>query len=82
MNLFQDLAKKSSIIPITHKEMTRFFITANDAVKFVLNSLNKMKGGEIFVPKLGSFKIVDLAKVIAPKNKIKIIGIRPGEKNS
>ncbi len=81
VNLFQDLAKnKSNKIPITNQQMTRFFITADDAVIFVLNSLKKMRGGEIFVPKLGSFKITDLAKVIAPKNKTKIIGIRPGEK--
>ena len=81
VNLFHQLSQsKSNKIPITHRDMTRFFITADDAVKFVLNCLIKMKGGETFIPKLGSFKIQDLAKVIAPKNDIKIIGIRPGEK--
>ena len=60
--------------------MTRFFILLNDGVKFVLNSLKIMKGGEIFIPKLKSFSISDLAEALAPKRKIKIIGIRPGEK--
>ena len=81
INLFSDIAKKKNIkVPITHKDMTRFFITADDAVKFVLQSLKKMKGTEIFVPKISSFKITDLANVIVPNRKFQIIGIRPGEK--
>jgi len=69
-------------IPITDINMTRFFISLEDSVKFVLNSLNLMKGGEIFVPKIPSVKIVDLAKAIVPGRKHKIIGARPGEKIS
>lgn len=72
--------KKSESFPVTHKSMTRFNITLNESVEFVLQSLKKQKGGEIFVPKLSSFKIIDLCKVIDQSKKIKIIGIRPGEK--
>ena len=60
--------------------MTRFWITLDQAVHFVLASLNKMKGGEIFVPRIPSMKIVDLAKAIDPQCKQEIIGVRPGEK--
>ena len=72
--------KKDKIIPITHKDMTRFFISINDAVNYVLNCTIKMKGGEIFVPKIPSFRIIDLAKVLVPNCKLKFIGIRSGEK--
>lgn len=67
-------------IPLTSDEMTRFWISLEDSVFFVLSSLCRMRGGEIFVPKIPSVKIIDLIKIIAPKNKIKVIGIRPGEK--
>ena len=60
--------------------MTRFWITLDQSVDFVISSLTLMRGGETFVPKLPSFYIIDLAKAIAPKLPIKIIGIRPGEK--
>ena len=72
--------KNSKYLPITHEEMTRFFLTLNDAVDFVSFAFKNMKGGEIFVKKLSSIKIIDLAKLISPKSKIKIIGIREGEK--
>ena len=72
--------KKEGIIPITDKRMTRFNITLQEAVNFVLFCLEKMWGGEIFVPKIPSYRLEDLVKAIAPRNKIKIIGIRPGEK--
>ena len=72
--------KKDKIIPITHKDMTRFFISINDAVNYVLNCTIKMKGGEIFVPKIPSFRIIDLAKALIPNCKLKFIGIRSGEK--
>lgn len=72
--------KKDKIIPITHKDMTRFFISINDAVNYVLNCTIKMKGGEIFVPKIPSFRIIDLAKALVPNCKLKFIGIRSGEK--
>ena len=60
--------------------MTRFNITLDEGVNFVVYSLNKMLGGEIFVPKIPSIRIVDLAKAMAPKLNHKVIGIRPGEK--
>ena len=70
----------SKTINITHKDMTRFFITLEDSVRFVDNCLNIMGGGEIFIPKIDSFKIVDLVKKLTPKSKINYIGVRPGEK--
>lgn len=72
--------KKIGSLSITHPDMTRFFITLKNAVKFVLDSLEIMQGGEIFIPKLHSMKITDLAEAIAPEAKITITGIRPGEK--
>ncbi len=72
--------KRSGTFTITDKEMTRFSITLDEGVNFVINSLEIMHGGEIFIPKIPSFKILDLAKSVSPKNKIKYIGIRPGEK--
>ena len=71
---------KSKFLPITHPEMTRFFITLNAGVEFVMKSFHRMVGGEIFIPKLPSIKIIDLAKAIAPTLKTKIVGLRPGEK--
>jgi UDP-N-acetylglucosamine 4,6-dehydratase len=67
-------------IPVTHEDMTRFWITLQDGVNFVLKNFERMLGGEIFVPKIPSMRIVDLAKAMAPDLPIKIIGIRPGEK--
>jgi len=67
-------------IPITDEKMTRFLITLEDGVNFVLKNFERMQGGEIFVPKIPSIKIVDLAKYMAPKLPQKNIGIRPGEK--
>ena len=72
--------KEEGVLPITDERMTRFWITLEPSVQFVLDSLKRMKGGELFVPKIPSMNIVDLAKVIAPEAKRKIIGIRPGEK--
>ncbi len=72
--------KKEGILPITDERMTRFNITLQDGVDFVLQCLEKMWGGELFVPKIPSYKILDVAKAVAPSNKYEIIGIRPGEK--
>ena len=72
--------KKRGIFTVTHKDMTRFNITLIESVKFVINSIVNQIGGEIFVPKLKSFKIVDLCNAIDEKSKIKYVGIRPGEK--
>lgn len=78
---FAKLIKEgASELPVTHEEMTRFWITLQDGVDFVLKNFSRMLGGEIFVPKIPSMRIMDLAKAMAPKLTIKIIGIRPGEK--
>lgn len=78
--VFQAQKEKGACITITHPEMTRFNITKQEAIHFVLQCLHHMQGGEIFVPILPSYSILQLANVIAPENKTKIIGIRPGEK--
>jgi UDP-N-acetylglucosamine 4,6-dehydratase len=67
-------------LPITDDNMTRFFITLEDGVNFVLKNFERMQGGEIFIPKIPSMKIIDLAKAIAPDMPHKNIGIRAGEK--
>ncbi|MAG75182.1 MAG: UDP-N-acetylglucosamine 4,6-dehydratase (inverting) [Colwelliaceae bacterium] len=78
---FQKLVNEgASDIPITHEDMTRFWITLQQGVDFVLKNFERMLGGEIFVPKIPSIKITDLAKAIAPDLPSKIVGIRPGEK--
>lgn len=74
------VAQKVKEIPVTDDRMTRFWITLPQGVDFVLKSFSRMHGGEIFVPKIPSSKIIDLAKAIAPDIPVKIIGIRPGEK--
>jgi UDP-N-acetylglucosamine 4,6-dehydratase len=79
--LFQSLvAKGVAALPITDARMTRFLITLDQGVSFVLSSLATMAGGEIFVPKIPSMKIVDLASALAPSLPQEIVGIRPGEK--
>ena len=78
---FQNLIKNGAKeIPITDKQMTRFLITLEDGVKFVLKNFARMRGGEIFIPKIASMKITDLATALAPDLPHKIVGIRPGEK--
>ncbi|OYD97826.1 UDP-N-acetylglucosamine 4,6-dehydratase (inverting) [Nostoc sp. 'Peltigera membranacea cyanobiont' 210A] len=78
---FQKLIReKATEIPITDPRMTRFWITLQQAVDLVFNSFQRMHGGEIFVPKIPSMKITDLAETLAPGVPIKIVGIRPGEK--
>jgi UDP-N-acetylglucosamine 4,6-dehydratase len=78
---FQKLINEGATkLPITDIHMTRFLITLEDGVKFVLNNFKRMHGGEIFIPKIPSMKIVDLAKALAPNLPYEIIGIRPGEK--
>jgi UDP-N-acetylglucosamine 4,6-dehydratase/5-epimerase len=67
-------------LPITNEQMTRFWITLDQGVDFVFNSFGRMKGGEIFVPKIPSVRITELAKAMAPDLPRKVIGIRPGEK--
>ncbi|MBZ7937963.1 UDP-N-acetylglucosamine 4,6-dehydratase (inverting) [Campylobacter molothri] len=78
---FKKLIKEGTKeLPITDERMTRFWISLEDGVKFVLNNFEIMHGGEVFVPKIPSMKITDLAHALAPNLKTKIIGIRPGEK--
>lgn len=72
--------KKDNILTLTDSRMTRFWITLQQGVDLVLKALDKMTGGEIFIPKIPSVKITDLAAAVAPGAKIKIVGIRPGEK--
>ena len=72
--------KDEDFIPITDERMTRFMISLDEGVKLVWKAFEDMIGGEIYVKKIPSIKVTDIAKVIAPKSKFKIIGIRPGEK--
>ncbi|MDB4119443.1 UDP-N-acetylglucosamine 4,6-dehydratase (inverting) [Candidatus Pelagibacter sp.] len=74
------IKEKSKFIPITDKNMTRFWITLDQAYDFVCNSVKNMKGGEMFIPKIPSIRILDLANAFDSKIKKKIVGIRPGEK--
>lgn len=71
---------KSGVLPITHPEMTRFNISLKQGVELVLNAIENAKGGEMFVPKIPSYRIIDVAKAIGPGCKHESIGIRPGEK--
>jgi len=77
--LFQQLAD-SGRLPVTDTRMTRFWITLPQAVQFVVDSFDRMTGGEIFVPRIPSTTIVDLAAAIAPDAEIDVVGVRPGEK--
>jgi UDP-N-acetylglucosamine 4,6-dehydratase (inverting) len=72
--------KKEGKLPITDERMTRFNITLQEGVDFVIMGLEKMWGGELFVPQIPSYRITDVAKAIAPNTKIEVVGIRPGEK--
>jgi len=74
------IAEGATELPITHEEMTRFMITLRGGVEFVLKNFERMQGGEIFVPKIASMYMTELAKALAPELPIKCIGIRPGEK--
>lgn len=74
------LAEGADTLPITDERMTRFWITLAQGVNFVLSSMSHMQGGELFVPKIPSMKVTELAHLIAPGKKQKVVGIRPGEK--
>jgi len=71
---------RTGTVPITDTRMTRFWITLDEAVELVTMALSDMEGGELYVPKIPSMRIVDLAEAIAPEAELKVIGIRPGEK--
>jgi len=77
---FKQQISQNKPLPITHNDTTRFFLSLNEGVNFVTNSFKIMKGGEIFIPKIPSFKIKELADCMSPKVSKKIIGLRPGEK--
>ena len=68
------------VLPITDPQMTRFWITLDQGVRFVLDCLERMQGGEVFIPKIPSMGIMDVAKVVGPECRTEVIGIRPGEK--
>jgi len=72
--------RETGQVTLTDERMTRFWISLNQGVEFVISCIEEMQGGEVFVPKIPSMKMVDLAKAIAPDARIKVIGIRPGEK--
>ena len=72
--------KENGVLPITDNRMTRFNITLQEGVDFVLSCFERMWGGELFVPKIPSYRIMDVAEAIAPNCKHEIVGIRPGEK--
>ena len=77
---FKELADQGKPLPITDLRMTRFLISIEQAVKFVIDSLNLMSGGELYVPRIPSMRITDLAQAVSPGAKMQEIGMRPGEK--
>jgi UDP-N-acetylglucosamine 4,6-dehydratase len=77
---FQEIAALGKPLPITDLRMTRFWISIESAVKFVIDSLEMMTGGELYVPRIPSMKIIDLAHAVAPDSELEEIGMRPGEK--
>ncbi|MFT2091421.1 UDP-N-acetylglucosamine 4,6-dehydratase (inverting) [Paraglaciecola sp. 2405UD69-4] len=68
------------VLPVTHKEMTRFWITLDEGVEFVVKNFQRMQGGEVFVPKIPSIRILDLVESISGNREYEVVGIRPGEK--
>jgi UDP-N-acetylglucosamine 4,6-dehydratase len=79
--LFRNLIRNGNgFLPITHPDMTRFWISLDDGVNLVFNAFRRMHGGEIFVPKIPSIKIIDLATALAPDYEQRVVGVRPGEK--
>jgi UDP-N-acetylglucosamine 4,6-dehydratase len=72
--------RATGVLPVTDPRMTRFWITLSQGVEFVLASLERMHGGELFVPKIPSMRITDLARAVAPECRLEVTGIRPGEK--
>lgn len=78
--MFQQLAAEGQSLPLTDRRMTRFWITLPQAVRFVIDSFEIMQGGELYVPRIPSMRLVDLAAAIAPDSPVHEVGIRPGEK--
>ncbi|MDR3255483.1 MAG: UDP-N-acetylglucosamine 4,6-dehydratase (inverting) [Synergistaceae bacterium] len=79
--IFRKLAREGAkALPITDERMTRFWITLSQGVEFVMRTFSRMKGGEIFVPKIPSARVADIARAVAPGLPFEVIGVRPGEK--
>jgi UDP-N-acetylglucosamine 4,6-dehydratase len=74
------IAERAESLPVTDERMTRFWITLQQGVDFVASSIAMMRGGEIFVPKIPSMRVLDLAHCMAPELPTRVVGIRPGEK--
>jgi UDP-N-acetylglucosamine 4,6-dehydratase/5-epimerase len=74
------LSQGKTLLPVTHPEMTRFWITLDDGVEFVVQNFQRMQGGEIFVPKIPSIRILDLVEAMSGTREYELVGIRPGEK--
>ena len=72
--------RKSGVVTITDERMTRFWISLEQGVRFVISNIEQMHGGEVFIPKIPSMKVLDLARTLAPDAEVNVIGIRPGEK--
>ncbi|MBL0938535.1 MAG: UDP-N-acetylglucosamine 4,6-dehydratase (inverting) [Gemmatimonadaceae bacterium] len=72
--------RESGVLPVTHADMTRFSISLQEGVEYVLNALATAWGGEVFVPKIPSYRILDVARAIAPEARVEFVGMRPGEK--
>lgn len=72
--------RKTGVVLLTHEDMTRFWITLDQGVELVMNSMECMRGGEIFIPKIPSMRVKDLLTSLAPECELKVVGIRPGEK--
>ena len=77
---FKSLIDQGKTLPITHKSMTRFLITLEQSANFVLDCLKLMRGGETFIPKIPSARLMDIVKALTVNPKVRIVGIRPGEK--
>ena len=77
---FREIAAQGKPLPVTDLRMTRFWISIESAVKFIIDSLEMMSGGELYVPRIPSMRIIDLAQAVAPSAKLVEIGMRPGEK--
>ena len=77
---FMEKAKNGNILPITHKDMTRFNISLEDGVEMVIWAIENALGGEIFVPKIPSYRIETVAQAISPSAKLDYLGVRPGDK--
>ena len=80
IHTFLSQKKSDNILKITNLSMTRFLLSVEEGVNLVLWSIKNSLGGEIIVPKIPSIKIIDIAKIVAPNSKIRVVGIRPGEK--